>query len=244
VLSRRPSVHSFQVCETESRAKVFLELFRKTTKALCTSCPITAVGIKPLARAIRDEIMMNPFRLVVLTTAWLLATACQQTHVTSDDLIKARDIEEFNRHAAAVTALGADGIPLLIAVLEKSLESKSDVLSYGKLNSSIFHLHDLASRGTYDVDSVPVLIRVIDEQIAMGDTLSTADTLRLITGLDVGYDARFVSEYTEEDEERRREMIEKWAAWYATHSGDLGLTRFRGLFNVANGAGSTRNKQV
>lgn len=162
--------------------------------------------------------MMNSLRLFLLTTVWLLATSCQQTHVTSDDLIQARDMEEFNRHAAAVTALGTEGIPLLNAVLEKSLESKYDVLSYGKLNSSIFHLHELASRGTYHVDSVPVLIRVIDEQIAMGDTLLTADTLRLITGLDVGYDARFVSEYTEDDEERRREMIEKWAAWYATHN--------------------------
>ena len=126
-------------------------------------------------------------------------------------------MEEFNAYAAAATALGAEGVPLLTAALDKSLDSKYDVFSYGKLNSSIYHLHQLAARGTYDIKSVPVLIRVIQEQIAIGDTLLTAETLRLITGLDVGYDARFISEYTSEDEDRRREMIEKWTAWYSTH---------------------------
>jgi hypothetical protein len=142
--------------------------------------------------------------------------ACgSRTDVTVEDLVQAEDLEEFNMYASAVKSLGADGIPIFARVIDDSLDSKYDVLSYGKLNSSIFHLHDLASRGTFDLNSVPILIRAIEEQIAIEDTVVTADTLRIITGVDVGYDADFVSNYTPEDEGERRAMIAQWSEWYS-----------------------------
>jgi hypothetical protein len=64
---------------------------------------------------------------------------------------------------------------------------------------------------------VPTLIRALEEQPAMADTLLTAETLRMITGLDVGYDADFVSTYTSDDEGKRREMIAKWKGWAQLH---------------------------
>lgn len=63
---------------------------------------------------------------------------------------------------------------------------------------------------------MPVLIRVLEEQPAIGDTFVTADTLRLVTGIDVGYDV-FVSTYTSNDEVKRQRMIAKWNAWSREH---------------------------
>ena len=64
---------------------------------------------------------------------------------------------------------------------------------------------------------MPLLIRALEEQPAIEDTLLTADTLRMVTGIDVGYNADFVSTYTIDDEEKRREMIAKWKAWAQEH---------------------------
>lgn len=141
--------------------------------------------------------------------------------VTAEDLMRADDIEEFNRYASIASMRSAKAIPMFVEVLDDSLKSRYSVLSYGKVNSSISHLHALAAKGTTDIRSVPMLIRALEEQPAIGDTLVTADTLRIITGLDVGYDADFVSTYTSDDEGKRREMIAKWKAWGQAHSSTL-----------------------
>jgi hypothetical protein len=138
--------------------------------------------------------------------------------VTAEDLIRADDIEEFNRYASIARMRSAKAIPMFVEVLDDSLRSKYNVFSYGKVNSSIYHLHALAAKGTTDIRSVPMLIRALEEQPAIEDTLVTADTLRMITGLDVGYDADFVSTYTNDDEAKRREMVAKWKAWGQAHS--------------------------
>ena len=141
--------------------------------------------------------------------------ACNSSReVTLDDLLAAEDMEQFNKFAAQAKSKGRDGIPLLLAVIDDSLKTKHEVFSYGKLNSSVLHLHDLAVDGVYTVESVPILIRAIEEQIAITDTLVTADTLQMISGVDVGYDAEFVGGYRVEDEERREEMISQWRQWY------------------------------
>jgi hypothetical protein len=137
--------------------------------------------------------------------------------VTAEDLLRADDMEEFNRYASIAGTRGEKAIPMFLEVLDDSLRTKYSVLSYGKMNSSISHLHAFATEGTTDVRSVPVLIRALEEQPAMEDTFVTADTLRMITGLDVGYDSDFVSRYTSEDEGKRREMIAKWKAWAQAH---------------------------
>jgi hypothetical protein len=148
-----------------------------------------------------------------------MVAACNlQRAVTLDDLLGAEDMEQFNRYAAQAKSQGLDGIPLLLAVVDDSLETKHEVFSYGKLNTSIMHLHDLAAGGVYTLESVPILIRTIEEQVAIEDTLVTAETLQMITGVDAGYDAGFVSSYRVEDEERREEMISQWRQWYAANA--------------------------
>ena len=156
---------------------------------------------------------------IVVAILGCMAAACSpQRAVTLDDLLGAEDTEQFNKHARQVKSQGVDGIPLLLAVIEDSLETKHNVFSYAKLNASITHLHNLAAAGIYTVQSVPVLIRAVEEQVAITDTLVTAKTLQMITGVDAGYDADFVSSYKVEDEERRQEMISAWRRWYAANS--------------------------
>lgn len=145
---------------------------------------------------------------VLAVSAWIYVVS-----VTAEDLIRADDIEEFNGYASIASMRGAKAIPMFVEVLDDSLKSRYRVLSYGKVNSSIFHLHALAAKGATDIRSVPILLRALEEQPAIEDSLMTADTLRMITGLDVGYDAEFVSSYTSDDEGKRREMIAKWKAW-------------------------------
>ena len=47
------------------------------------------------------------------------------------------------------------------------------------------------------------------------DTLVPAETIRIITGLDVGYDEQFVHSYEEEDEPARQQMLDRWRRWVA-----------------------------
>jgi len=158
------------------------------------------------------------FVVVAFTLACMLVGCLPQRTVTLEELLQAEDMEEFNKYAIRAKSQGIDGIPLLLAIIDDSLESKYSVFSYGKLNTSIMHLHDLAADNVHTVESVPVLIRAIDEQIAITDTLVSADTLRMITGVNVGYDSDFVSTYKVDDEDQRQEMISAWSRWYATNS--------------------------
>ena len=157
---------------------------------------------------------------MVVVILGCMAAACSPQRATSlDDLLGAEDLEQFNEHAMQVKEQGVEGIPVLLAVIDDSLKTKYSVFSYGKLNTSIKHLHDLATEGVYTKESVPVLVRAIEAQTAITDTLVTAETLQMITGVNAGYDAAFVSSYKVEDEERRKEMIAEWRHWYADNSG-------------------------
>jgi hypothetical protein len=50
----------------------------------------------------------------------------------------------------------------------------------------------LARNQIYIDDEAPVLIDAIAKQISMEDTYLTAETLRLITGIDPGYSMEYV----------------------------------------------------
>ncbi len=133
-------------------------------------------------------------------------------------MLQAENLEEFNRYAERARALEQDGIPLLLAVLEDSLTTRYSLLSYGKTNTCLMHLHELASEGIYTVEEVPTLLRVINEQIAIMDTLVTAEILEMITGVDVGYDEEFATSYAPSDNAKRERMITDWERWYEAAS--------------------------
>ena len=134
-------------------------------------------------------------------------------------MLESQDMDQFQRFVGKAQRLGGDAIPIYVDVLDKSLDEPAKLLNYGKTGTCIQKLHELALDGVFELQEVPVLLRALDEQLAIEDALPTAETLQLITGVDVGYDAEFVSSYKVEDEERRQEMISAWRRWYAANSG-------------------------
>lgn len=163
----------------------------------------------------------------LVSIACCLTASCGfNQSVSTDDLLTAENNEEFNRYAELAKKEGTEGIPLLLAAIDDSLQSKYDVESYGRLNTALAHLHDLATEGTYTVESVPVLIEAIQNQISIADTLTTAKTLQIITGVDPGYDEAFVRNYTPQDEGSRQRMISAWRSWYMSRT-DSGQAEMR-----------------
>ncbi len=77
----------------------------------------------------------------------------------------------------------------------------------------------LAKVGGYSEETVPILLNVLENQRSIADSLITANTIKTITGIDVGYDLNFVKSYTSSDEPMRKEMILKWRSLSDKQSG-------------------------
>lgn len=135
-------------------------------------------------------------------------------------MLESQDMDQFQRFVGKAQRLGGDAIPIYVDVLDKSLDEPAKLLNYGKTGTCIQKLHELALEGVFELQEIPVLLRAMDLQLAIEDTLPTAYTLQIITGVDVGYDSSFVLSYKVDDEERRQEMISAWRHWYATKSSE------------------------
>lgn len=78
-----------------------------------------------------------------------------------------------------------------------------------------FYLRELARAGIHSVDEVPILLRQFQIwPVHYKSTQFSAETLQIITGLDVGYNEEFVDNYTEADESERLQMLATWRGWY------------------------------
>lgn len=151
-------------------------------------------------------------RGIVLVAALAIGLfACTESpEDLSQSLKQTTNYEQAAHIAARVRRLDADGIPIFLAVLNRDVANRFSVLEYGKDNVCLMHLREMARQGIHDPAEVPVLLRVMDRQMAIGDTIVPAETIRIITGLDVGYDERFVHSYEEKDEPARQQMLERW----------------------------------
>ena len=161
------------------------------------------------------------FLLVAIPLGVLIARGSSPEELVGT-MIMAEDTEEFNLAAGEAAELQEKAIPLFLAVLKQHDIVKGSVLEYAKTNGSVYHLRELARRGIYSVDEVPVLLYVIEErQIYAPDTVGTAEILRIITGLDVGYSKEFAEQYKAEDEPERLRKIGIWREWY---NNEIGIT--------------------
>ena len=161
---------------------------------------------------------------------WLLfflaAAACTRlagVNTLGERLSATENTDEMLRLAAELKSRGKNGVPgLLRALSSVSEKDRWAVVEYGRINVCITTLHELAKAGAYTDDEVPVLIRTIEIQIYMPDTFITAETLRIITGVDPGYSREFVESYSgsEADEKVRREKVEKWKQWWLENRSD------------------------
>jgi hypothetical protein len=114
--------------------------------------------------------------------------------------------------AAELKSRGKKGIPgLLYALSSVSEKDRWKLIVYGRINACVTTLHELANAGIYIDDEVPILIRTINLQTYMPDTFVTAETLRIITGVDPGYSTDFIEAYSgsEIDKKARISKIEK-----------------------------------
>lgn len=152
--------------------------------------------------------------LVAALAIGLLACTESRDDLTAS-LKQATDVEQAAHVSAKVRRLEADGIPIFLSVLNRDVNDRFSLLERAKDNVCLEHLRDLAREGIHDAAEVPVLLRVMDRQIAIDDTILPAETIRIITGLDVGYDQQFIDSYDEEDEPARQQMLHRWRRWVA-----------------------------
>jgi hypothetical protein len=129
-------------------------------------------------------------------------------------MILAENIEEFVFRAEEASALGDKAIPIYVAVLNRHVEVPGSLLEMDKSYWCVFHLHKLARDGIYSIDEVPVLLRHMQKWRFLKSTRLAAETLQIITGLDVGYDEQFIGHYTDADEPERLRMLAMWRDWY------------------------------
>jgi hypothetical protein len=139
--------------------------------------------------------------------------ACIDSEELSAQFINAGTTNEALAYAKKAQGLNYDGIPIFLSVLKDGLGKEYSVLSYGKTNISLKSLHTMAVNGIFISDEVPVLLEVIKRQPSVEDTLVTEDILKIVTGIDVGYNGDFIKNYSAADEPKRQEMLKLWEDW-------------------------------
>ncbi len=127
--------------------------------------------------------------------------------------------EEMHDAAQKIALLGKDGIPILLEALSKSLENTFVLSNYARSNICISTLHSLAKDQIFIEDEVPVLIDALKKQASMEDTYLTAETLRIITGVDTGYSKEFIEKYSTDNEPERLKKIMMWQKWWDKKKG-------------------------
>jgi hypothetical protein len=149
----------------------------------------------------------------------LVANACTipaDVNTLGERLSETENTDEMLQLAVELKLRGKKGIPGLLSALSSvSEQDRWAVVEYGRISVCIKTLHELAVEGVYTAEEVPILIRTFEIQTYMPDTYVTADTLRIITGVDPGYSIEFVKSYSgsETDEKARVGKIEKWKQW-------------------------------
>ena len=133
---------------------------------------------------------------------------------SANELLYSDDMDEMKAGAHQLASQGKEGIPILLEALSKSLEKPFHLISMERSGLCIRALNSLAKDRIYLESEVPVLIHAIKKQAVMEATYLTADTLRLITGIDPGYSKEYAEKYTEKDEPERKRKIARWEEWW------------------------------
>lgn len=138
-----------------------------------------------------------------------LCTVCAYADL-SGEVILPNNNESVRLELEEKYKMGAAGIPHLIKAIEDNIHNQYNPDSNSTVNHSVRYLYMLAKKGIYLQQEVPVLINLLKTQIHVKDTFLTAETIRLITKVDVGYSREFVNNYISEKESVRQDMIGFW----------------------------------
>lgn len=164
--------------------------------------------------------IFQALRLVAVVA--LLAGCTRPPGELFDAMMSTDDNEQFRLLSGEAVDLGKDSIPIFLAILNRDVgpDRKLSVLEIGKDDVCLANLNELAKRGIFSIHEVPVLLREMEEEpLILKATLISAETLKLITGLDVGYSEQFVAKYNKADESKRQEMLAAWRNWYEQNKG-------------------------
>lgn len=160
----------------------------------------------------------SPFRVYVLSLTLVLAAGCASSpSELSASLVASTDLQESATLVEQTRKFGGEAIPILLIALDRNVSKKHSVLEIGKTNLCVLELKRLALAGIHRSEEVPILLKVIREQVTVQDTLATAEILKIITSVDPGYDKAFVEHYSEKDEAERILKIQKWENWLNSH---------------------------
>lgn len=148
---------------------------------------------------------------VLIIPMILLAMSCSaKEQDLSRALLEAETIDDAIGIAKKCEKLEAKSLPIFIKTLEALIDKEYRLDNYGKISVYLNSLHNLAKKSISSKDEAIFLLKFIQRQRLITDTLVTAEILKLITGTDVGYDKEFVEHYTQNDEGKRKQMIREW----------------------------------
>ncbi len=136
--------------------------------------------------------------------------SCSNEKDLGRKLIHADNTDEAIIYAKKIESFEEKGLPIFVEILNTLIDDQHRLNSYGKINICIDSLYNLAKKGIYSQYEAMALLKIIEVQKYIPDTLKTANILRIVTGIDVGYDEEFVKKYTAGDENQRIKMIQKW----------------------------------
>ena len=161
---------------------------------------------------------LSRLRALALVLSVALLAGCEPSPEEAlGRILLSHNTEEIHRLVADLYGHGEEAIPVYLAILNRRVEQGGSPCELTKSGRTLEYLMKLAQDGIYTVDEVPVLLRVIDDHkhVLFVNTIWPAETLRIITGVDVGWDAAFIENYTEADEPKRQAMLDEWRQWYA-----------------------------
>ena len=150
-------------------------------------------------------------RIAILLSTLLVLTSCGQTsEEIRDEFLATDSFDQMQASAQEIRTLGSQGVPIFLEAISNEIETQYSLKSYGRINVSLKNLHALAKEGVCDKTAAPVLFKLLEKQLDMSASLITAETLEIITGVNVGYNEEYIRSYTSEDEPKRKEMIARW----------------------------------
>lgn len=150
-------------------------------------------------------------KIITIVIFLVLLSACNNKEENLNTVIlHAGSTDEAIMHAKKIEKHKSDALPIFVNNIVELQKESYKVINHGKIDICLDSLLKLAKDGIYSKEEGLALIEIIQKQISIQRTLKTAEILKLITGVDVGYNQNFVENYSADKEQLRVEMINKW----------------------------------
>jgi hypothetical protein len=154
--------------------------------------------------------MIKYIYISTMIITWFCFACSDSKNEIKKGLIGSTNADRYLIYANKARKLGLEGVHIFNEAISSNIQNQDSLANYSKLMISLKYLRGMAEEGIYSIDSIPILLEVIENQRSIADSLITAEIIKIITGIDVGYDFDFVNSYTPSHEPMRKDMILKW----------------------------------